>query len=87
MYLKLFFLNNRSESKMQKAIIVTGHWHEGWKDNTEELNSYLLEGWTVVNSSPMGAYGYGYSGYGEKYGVLPHSDHGFASLVIIQKNT
>lgn len=68
---------------MQKAVIVTGSWSSNstWKDSTEELNKYLSDGWTVVSASPMGAYGY--SAYGSNWSTND-SDHGFASLVIIQ---
>lgn len=71
---------------MQKAVIVTGYWNKGnWGDTTETLNEYLSEGWKVVSSSPMGAYGY--SGNGDDYNIHQHkADNGFASLVIIQKD-
>ncbi|BCC09499.1 MULTISPECIES: hypothetical protein [Bacillus cereus group] len=70
---------------MQKAIIITGYWNSSgdWNDNTKKLNDYLSEGWTVVNTSPMGAYGL--SGYGTNI-LTDNSDSGFASLVIIQKS-
>lgn len=74
---------------MQKSVIVTGHWNsEGtWKDTTEKLNGYLLEGYKVVSATPMGAFGYGfgYSANGWNNSETSESDHGFASLVIIEK--
>lgn len=69
---------------MQKAIVVTGYWcSDGkWTDSTEELNKFLAEGWKVVSTSPMGAYGY--PAYGSDW-FAKDSDHGFATLVIIEK--
>lgn len=73
---------------MQKAIIIRGYWYSGeekWTDTTDELNKYLSDGWKVVTTSPMGAYGY--SGNGNDYNYHMHADDsGFASLVIIKKD-
>lgn len=71
---------------MQKAVVVSGYWDEdeGWIDSSEELNEYLLQGYKVVSATPMGAYGYGYGASLESSEA--ESDHGFASLVIIDKS-
>jgi hypothetical protein len=71
---------------MQRAIIVRGYWSGAeWNDTTDELNKYLSDGWEVVTTSPMGAFGY--SGNGNDYNSHMHADdNGFASLVIIKKD-
>lgn len=84
-YRNLYIDNqNEGEVYMQKVIVVNGYWHNSngkWKDTTEELNGLLAEGWKVVNIAPMGAYGFGYDAMGN----TANSDHGFASIVVIEK--
>jgi len=51
---------------MQKAVIVTGYWNvDGeWNDSLDELNEFLSDGWAIKHISAMGAFGYGYTGFG-----------------------
>jgi hypothetical protein len=69
----------------QMAIIVNKQFNSRRDDTTNstnnlvELNSYLKDGWKVISSTPMGAYGYGRGDYTTDV-------HGFASLVILEKN-
>ncbi len=72
---------------MQYALTVYSFWAEGdsgmqMKTNIDYLNECLADGWKVVSSNPMGAYGYCGAGGGTDWG---ESDHGFMSLVILEK--
>ncbi|MFB1082188.1 hypothetical protein [Jeotgalibacillus sp. JSM ZJ347] len=76
---------------MQKSLIVNGYWDKKgtWTDTTDQLNKYFTEGYEIVNVSPMGAFGFGF-GYANSTSDSfsqhdSQSDHGFASLVIIEK--
>lgn len=61
---------------MQKSFIVYGYFSDDeWYDNTDSLNEYLSSGYKVVSQAPMGAYAHGED----------ETDHGFASLVILEK--
>jgi len=74
---------------MQKVIMVS-QIDEEKHNGLNEVNQMLKEGWKVISTSPMGAYGYGYGG-----GIMSMDDlnidsiqsfgTGFASLVILEK--
>ena len=80
------------EEKIQKVIIVSliDQNNSERQNGLNEINQMLEDGWKVISTSPMGAYGYGYGGgmfydeVGNDYSVENHGT-GFASLVILEK--